>query len=232
MIWPSGNGIQTNPSLWKKRIPLNLRKLRLFPIRSEALMVCSMIPLNTAVQYWWRNHSIRFDQDPGEGQMQFEVIDDGSTDAYLNPLLQKLGKGRVRYFRQPEKGRSLRNFWNLSESGDRSITFMFCHEDDKVRNGFLCRRWKISSQLVPQAALHLPVHFCWWAKSTAVRQQRLLDEPGLIKKLAVWNCRFTARQPTCLVDEKICIGKAGQLLCGCTMWGLGNCGYELLQLCG
>jgi len=43
-------------------------------------------------------------------QMQIEVVDDCSTDADVEALVQAIGKGRIGYFRQPENKGSLRNF--------------------------------------------------------------------------------------------------------------------------
>src|SRR5829696_2154721 len=45
-----------------------------------------------------------------EGEMQIEVIDDCSTDADVQSLVEQNGEGRVSFFRQENNVGSLRNF--------------------------------------------------------------------------------------------------------------------------
>jgi glycosyltransferase involved in cell wall biosynthesis len=45
-------------------------------------------------------------QDLGEGAMQIQVVDDASTDFDVKALVERIGKGRVEYFRQPENTRA------------------------------------------------------------------------------------------------------------------------------
>jgi glycosyltransferase involved in cell wall biosynthesis len=74
-------------------------------------------------------------QDPGESQMQIEVIDDASTDADVGLMVREIAGGRIGYFRQPENMGSLRNFQTcLDRSRGRLIHLL--HGDDLVRNGF------------------------------------------------------------------------------------------------
>src|SRR5438270_4853541 len=54
-------------------------------------------------------HSV-LQQDLSEAEMQIEVVDDASTDADVEAIVQEIGNGRVRYFRQPQNRGSLKNF--------------------------------------------------------------------------------------------------------------------------
>ncbi|MCX6216763.1 glycosyltransferase family 2 protein [Spirosoma sp.] len=74
-------------------------------------------------------------QDPGEDQMQIEVVDDASTDADVAGLVATLGKGRVSYYRQPHNVGSLRNF-ETCLNRSRGYLVHLLHGDDRVRPGF------------------------------------------------------------------------------------------------
>src|SRR5690606_36819544 len=49
-------------------------------------------------------------QHISEKDMEIEVIDDASTDADVEKIVQKIGKGRIKYFRQSKNVGTLRNF--------------------------------------------------------------------------------------------------------------------------
>jgi glycosyltransferase involved in cell wall biosynthesis len=74
-------------------------------------------------------------QDLGEDQMQIEVVDDGSTDADVEALVESLGKGRVKYFRQPQNMGSLRNFETCINRANGHLVHLL-HGDDRVKDGF------------------------------------------------------------------------------------------------
>src|SRR5277367_1859957 len=69
-----------------------------------------MIPVYNCSQYLTNNILSVLAQDPGAERMQIEVVDDCSTDTDVESLVQEIGKGRVKYFRQHENVGSLRNF--------------------------------------------------------------------------------------------------------------------------
>ncbi|WP_113923035.1 glycosyltransferase family 2 protein [Cognataquiflexum aquatile] len=74
-------------------------------------------------------------QDLGEDIMQIEVVDDGSTDADVEALVMTLGKGRVKYFRQPQNMGSLRNFETCINRANGHLVHLL-HGDDRVKDGF------------------------------------------------------------------------------------------------
>jgi glycosyltransferase involved in cell wall biosynthesis len=74
-------------------------------------------------------------QDMGEELMQIEIVDDCSTDADVENLVQLLGKGRVKYFRQKENVGSLRNFETCINRAKGEWVHIH-HGDDRVKNGF------------------------------------------------------------------------------------------------
>ncbi len=74
-------------------------------------------------------------QDEGEEQMQIEVIDDASSDADVEQIVNLIGKGRVTYFRQPSNVGSLRNFQTCIQRSVGHFVHIL-HGDDRVRPGF------------------------------------------------------------------------------------------------
>lgn len=71
----------------------------------------------------------------GEAMMQIEVVDDASTDADVERIVEELGGGRISYFRQAENVGSLRNFETcINRSKGRFIHLL--HGDDLVKEGF------------------------------------------------------------------------------------------------
>ncbi len=74
-------------------------------------------------------------QDYGIDNMQIEVIDDCSTDGNIEQLINKIGKGRISFFRQQTNVGSLRNFETcLNRSKGKWIHLL--HGDDMVKKGF------------------------------------------------------------------------------------------------
>jgi glycosyltransferase involved in cell wall biosynthesis len=74
-------------------------------------------------------------QDPGEEQMEIEVVDDGSTDCDVDKLVKEVGRGRIKYFRQPENVGSLRNFLTCIDRSKGQLIHIL-HGDDVVRRDF------------------------------------------------------------------------------------------------
>lgn len=75
------------------------------------------------------------EQDFGTEVMQIEVIDDCSTDADVKALVEKIGKGRVGYFRQETNVGSLRNFETCINRAKGQYVHLL-HGDDRVKLGY------------------------------------------------------------------------------------------------
>ncbi len=74
-------------------------------------------------------------QDPGEAKMQIEVVDDCSTDGNVAALVEALGKGRIKYYKQKQNKGSLRNFETcLNRAKGKWVHLL--HGDDRVEIGF------------------------------------------------------------------------------------------------
>ncbi|WP_128547011.1 glycosyltransferase family 2 protein [Larkinella soli] len=74
-------------------------------------------------------------QAPGPEQMQIEVVDDASTDADVGALVERIGRGRVGYYRQEQNVGSLRNFETCLKRSRGHLVHLL-HGDDRVLPGF------------------------------------------------------------------------------------------------
>jgi glycosyltransferase involved in cell wall biosynthesis len=94
-----------------------------------------MIPAYNCAQYLPQTLESVLSQGIPEEQMQIEVVDDASTDADIRALVERLGQGRIGYFRQLENVGSLRNFETcINRSRGRLVHIL--HGDDVVKKGY------------------------------------------------------------------------------------------------
>lgn len=75
------------------------------------------------------------DQDPGEPEMQIEVVDDGSPGVDVASLVKRFAGGRVAVFRSPVN-RGLAGCWNACLARSRGQWVHVLHQDDLVLPGF------------------------------------------------------------------------------------------------
>lgn len=96
------------------------------------------------------------EQDFDPEAMQIEVIDDCSTDTDVKALIEKIGKGRVGYFRQKTNVGSLRNFETCINRAKGQYVHLL-HGDDRVKPGYYNQiQWLFTKYPETGAA------FCAW----------------------------------------------------------------------
>ncbi|WEK19415.1 MAG: glycosyltransferase [Candidatus Pedobacter colombiensis] len=94
-----------------------------------------MIPSYNCIHYLRKTIESVLAQAPDAKQMQIEVIDDFSTDGDVEALVNRLGKGRIGFYKQPRNVGSLRNFETcINRSKGKFVQIL--HGDDLVRPGF------------------------------------------------------------------------------------------------
>lgn len=94
-----------------------------------------MIPVYNCSRYFSETIQSVLLQGYDEFEMQIEVVDDASTDADVDAIVYAIGKGRVKYYRQPQNVGSLRNFETcLTRARGRFIHLL--HGDDRIRPGY------------------------------------------------------------------------------------------------
>jgi glycosyltransferase involved in cell wall biosynthesis len=75
------------------------------------------------------------DQDPGSDEMQIEVLDDASTLDDPAAVVERVGKGRVDFYRQPANVGAPRNFTTCARRAKGRWVHIL-HGDDMVAPGF------------------------------------------------------------------------------------------------
>jgi len=94
-----------------------------------------MIPTFNCAKYLRQTLDSVLRQDPGEGQMQIEVVDDCSTQDDPEAVVQETGKGRVAFHRKPKNEGAIANF-NTCLRRSRGHLIHILHGDDCIQPGF------------------------------------------------------------------------------------------------
>jgi glycosyltransferase involved in cell wall biosynthesis len=129
-------------------------------------------------------------QDPGEGVMQIEVVDDCSTDADVETLVHSIAKGRISYYRQPINMGSLRNFQTCIErSTGRFIHIL--HGDDRVRHSFYSRLSKLFEQHPSVGAAYCRFAYINEHNAFLFNHEAEMQHEGILQN---WLARICERQ--------------------------------------
>lgn len=105
-----------------------------------------MIPTYNCADLLKRTLASVLEQDPGPDDMQIEVIDDRSTKDKPEEVVAALGKGRVRFFRQPQNVGAQANFTTcISRASGHWVHIL--HGDDMVRPGYYARIRRASEEV-------------------------------------------------------------------------------------
>lgn len=105
------------------------------PSSGEQPLWSVMIPTYNCAQFLTETLESVLAQDIPQQEMQIEVVDDASTDADVEALVKRVGKGRIGYYRQPQNVGSLRNFETCINRAQGKLVHLL-HGDDRVRLGY------------------------------------------------------------------------------------------------
>ncbi len=160
-----------------------------------------MIPSYNCSQYLEQTILSVLSQDPGPELMQIEVVDDCSTDADIQQLVDRVGRGRVSLFRQPENQGSLRNFETcLNRSTGRWIHLL--HGDDLVYPGFYREIEGLFRQF-PAVGAAFTGHLNINDKGNELYRERpLLDKPGIMPNWLYQIAICQLLQPPAMVVKR------------------------------
>lgn len=142
-------------------------------------------------------------QDQGAENMQIEVVDDCSTDADVEAIVQEVGRGRVLYFRKEENMGSLRNFETCINRAKGHFVHIL-HGDDFILDGFYKAQEALFTQYPHAGASftsfnHVDEH------SNAIYEQKpaeLMDTPGEMKDALILLARQQRVQPPAMVVKR------------------------------
>lgn len=147
-------------------------------------------------------------QDPGPEIMQIEVVDDCSTDTNVEALVDYIGKGRVKYYRQPENRGSLRNFETcLNRSTGQYIHML--HGDDLVKPGFYAEIQQLFSRFPEAGAAFTGYTYIDEQNTELYHNNELLIEPGILKNWLLEIGHAQHIQPPAMVVKRAVYEKLG-----------------------
>jgi glycosyltransferase involved in cell wall biosynthesis len=141
-------------------------------------------------------------QDPGEALMQIEVVDDYSTDGDVGTLVEAVGKGRIKYFRQDCNRGSLRNFETCLNRSKGQWVHML-HGDDRVEVGYYQEIESLFSAY-PQAGAAFTnfTFFNGQSNILDIDNPILLKKPGIIKDFLYKIAGRQLIQPPAIVVKR------------------------------
>ncbi|HEY4156185.1 MAG TPA: glycosyltransferase [Puia sp.] len=167
-----------------------------------------MIPCYNCSSYLIETLRAVLQQDPGPEIMQIEVVDDFSTDTNVEALVDYIGKGRVKYYRQPENVGSLRNFETcLNRSTGEYIHLL--HGDDLVKPGFYEEIRQVFSRFPQAGAAFTGYTYINGQNTELYHNNEFLTEPGVLNNWLLEIGRTQHIQPPAMVVKREVYEKLG-----------------------
>lgn len=149
-----------------------------------------MIPVYNCSEYLTECLLSILAQGIPEQDMQVEVVDDASTDTDVAALVQAIGKGRVKYHRQPENVGSLRNFETCLNRAQGQLVHLL-HGDDKVRDGYYATMDRLF-RAYPEAGAAFCRYSCMDETGEMLYEQRPeMQQDGVLQD---WLLKIAERQ--------------------------------------
>jgi glycosyltransferase involved in cell wall biosynthesis len=147
-------------------------------------------------------------QDLGEAQMQIEVVDDFSTDGDVGALVEAVGKGRIKYFRQEQNRGSLRNFETcLNRSKGQWVHLL--HGDDRVEAGYYHEIESLFSAHPEAGAAFSNNRFISRTGENLFVKKQLIKEPGIVKDFLLKIAQWQLLEPAAIVVKRSVYEKLG-----------------------
>lgn len=149
-----------------------------------------MIPVYNCAPYLVEALKAVLAQAPAEDQMQIEVVDDCSTDAHVAVLVQQVGGGRVKYFRQEQNVGSLRNFETCINRA-RGHLIHILHGDDLVKPGYYEHMDRLFDRYPEIGAAFCRYVYIGQSSKPLYYREPEMDHPGILDN---WLVRLAQRQ--------------------------------------
>lgn len=148
-------------------------------------------------------------QDPGPEKMQIEVVDDASTDGDYAYWVDKIGKGRVSFFKQEQNVGSLRNF-ETCINRSKGLYVHMLHGDDCVKEGFYKEIENLYEQFPEIGAAFTGCELIDQdSKILDNIREEVTDKPGIITDFLPKIARRQLIQPPSIVVKRSVYEKLG-----------------------
>lgn len=173
-----------------ERIPSSPPVIPPLPAGAKRVQWSVMIPVYNGLAYLEQTLNSVLVQDMGSDIMQIEVVDDVSNEGDVGALVERVGKGRVTYYRQPVNVGNVRNFETCIKRAVGEYVHLL-HGDDYVEPGF----YKAITQLFEDFPEAGAACTDWRAVDDSGvivwTNEPVGDERGILKN---WHQRIAIRQ--------------------------------------
>jgi len=161
-----------------------------------------MVPVYNCIKFLEETLRSVLIQDLGEVAMQIEVIDDCSTDGDVGALVELVGKGRIKYFKQEQNRGSLRNFETcLNRSKGKWVHML--HGDDRVEAGYYQEIESLFNSYPDAGAAFTNFSFFnGESNKLDIDNPILLKKPGIIKDFLYKIARRQLIQPPAIIVKR------------------------------
>jgi len=160
-----------------------------------------MIPAYNCSKYLEQTILSVLAQDPGAENMQIEVVDDHSTDADVGLLVERVGKGRVAYYRKDVNMGSLRNFETCINRAKGQLVHIL-HGDDLVKDGFYKEIEALFNQFPETGAAFTDFLYVDETGKTLYTDPELLNNPGILENWLPYIATRQRIQPPAMVVKR------------------------------
>lgn len=185
-----------------ERIPQSPPNIQPIPHDIPRPVWSVMIPTYNCASYIPQAIESVLKQDLGAALMQIEVIDDCSTDANIEELVARVGKGRVVFFRQPKNVGSLRNFETCLNRARGKYVHML-HGDDSVELNFYSTIESLFNRFPTAGAAFTNFSYIdEHSYKVPMTNNNLLDECGIINDFLYKIARRQLIQPPAIVVKR------------------------------
>lgn len=190
------------------RIPSSPPSIKPLPNLQNRPLWSVMIPVYNCSQYLTETLEGVLEQDVPENVMQIEVIDDASTDADVAAIVERVGKGRVKYYRQPENVGSLRNFETCINRARGELVHIL-HGDDRVLNGYYEKIGKLFQQYPEAGAAFCRFNYIDETGRLMYPQRPEINQDGLLHDWLVKLAEYQRVQYVAIVVRREVYEKLG-----------------------
>lgn len=185
------------------RIPSSPPHIAPLPSYTHRPLWSVMIPAYNCGKYLEECINSVLSQCPDADSMQIEVIDDHSTDIDVKALVERTGKGRVGYFRQPKNAGSIRNFETCINRA-RGHLIHILHGDDLVKPGFYSELQQLFDRYPDAGAAFADFVYVDEQSQLLYTESPLLQEAGILHDaLDILGERQRIQPPSMVVKRQV-----------------------------
>lgn len=167
-----------------------------------------MIPVYNCSRYLTTTLESVLAENISQEDMQIEVVDDCSTDADIEALVFKIGKGRIQYFRQEKNIGSLLNFATCLNRSQGYFVHLL-HGDDKIKKGFYNKIKSLFTMYPDAGAAFCRLAYIDNQDRFKYYHEAVMDEPGLLQDSVTVLCERQRIQYVSMVVKREVYEKLG-----------------------